>query len=105
MSISKVDRGDRVSDPTGPVASEQLRELKALAELCGRTFAWPSNCGEAEAELERLRAEAPDDEADEAAAVERFVDRRAVSRGLVCRQGAAVRDDEIVGWGSTARWR
>jgi hypothetical protein len=82
--------------PTPP----QLAHLRRLAGRCGCTFAWPQTVGQASREIERLEA------------LERMLrsDRRredktvrdAVASGP--SDAAAVREDEVVGFGSSARW-
>lgn len=78
---------------------EQVRELRRLADSRGETFAWPQTSVEADAELERLRERA------ESSFAERAIERRAVDRDMAARGGEArVRDSEIEGYGSSARW-
>jgi hypothetical protein len=83
-----------------PASSKQLRYLRNLALQRGESFAYPATSAEASAEIERLRFRRPDGPAD------RRRDRLGVSRGLAQRgDAAAVRDFEIVGYGSSAHWR
>jgi hypothetical protein len=78
----------------------QLRYLRQLAEQTGTTFTAPATRRQASQEIERLKRR------PRSATQERRDDRRAVSRGLAERQPASsVRADEIVGYGSQARWR
>ena len=78
---------------------KQLRYLKRLAERTGGTFAWPQTKAEASREIERLKGRPSSARSD----VVR--DRRAVSRELGERGGAAaVRPNEVSGYGSSARW-
>jgi hypothetical protein len=78
----------------------QLRYLRQLAEQTGTTFLPPATRRQASEQIERLRQHSP------SARSERLDDRQAVSRGLVEQQPASsVRDDEISGHGSSARWR
>jgi hypothetical protein len=88
-----------VNEPSEKPRSDQLRELRRLADAGGVTFAWPTTSAEADAELERLRGQA------KSSFAERAIDRHAVSRAMAERGGAAkVRDSEIVGYGSSAHW-
>jgi hypothetical protein len=83
------------SRPTG----RQLRYLRQLAELTGTTFTPPATRRQASQEIERLKQQS------RSAGSERREDRQAVSRGLAQNQPASsVRDDEISGYGSEARW-
>ena len=78
---------------------KQLRYLKRLAERTGGTFAWPQTKAEASREIERLKSRPSSARSD----VVR--ERRAVSDDLTRRgDAAAVRPDEVSGYGSTARW-
>jgi len=78
---------------------EQVRELRRLADSRGETFAWPQTSVEADAELERLRGRA------KSGFAERAIERRAVDNAMAARGGEArVRDSEIEGYGSSARW-
>lgn len=77
----------------------QLRYLRHLAETTGTTFAQPSTRAEASKEIERLRRHSPSPRH------EREGDRRAVGDAIVEQQPASsVRDDEVTGYGSSARW-
>lgn len=90
---------ETTNEPSEKPRSDQLRELRRLAEARGETFAYPATSAEAEAELERLRGRTRSSFAEGA------IDRRAVSRGMAARGGAArVRDAEIEGYGSSAHW-
>jgi hypothetical protein len=88
-----------VNESSEKPRSDQLRELRRLADARGETFAYPGTSAEADAELERLRGRA------ESSFAERAIERRAVGRDMAARGGAArVRDSEIVGYGSSAHW-
>lgn len=88
------DHGER------PPSAKQLRYLKSLAAQRGESFAYPTTAGKASAEIDRLQARRP------GSYVERRIERQQVSREMASRGGAAaVRDGEIVGYGSSARWR
>ena len=82
--------------PTAP----QLAYLKDLAAQRGQSFAYPATAAEASREINRLRMlrrTAPADVARE---------RREIADDMATRRGddARVRDAEISGHGSTARW-
>src|SRR4051794_20605232 len=78
---------------------EQMRLLRTLADQRGESFAYPQSAAEADEEIERLKGRRP------SSRVEQFIDRRAVSRAMADRGGAtAIRDSEIVGYGSSAHW-
>jgi len=78
---------------------KQLRYLKRLAERTGGTFAYPQTKAEASREIERLKGRPSSTRSD----VVREL--RAVSRELGERGGAAaVRPNEVSGYGSSARW-
>lgn len=83
-----------------PPTAKQLRYLRTLAEQRGESFAHPHSAAEASAEIERLKGRR------RGSRVERRIEREQVSRAMAARGGAAaVRDSEIVGYGSSARWR
>ena len=78
----------------------QLAYLRALAERSGTTFAPPRTKAEASAEIARLKRR------PRSAAFEAREDRREVSRRLATEKPASsVRQGEIEGYGSSARWR
>jgi hypothetical protein len=81
--------------PTTP----QLRYLRRLAELTGTTFTPPATRRQASQEIERLK------QRSRSTRLERREDSRSVSQGLAGEQPASsVRDHEIAGFGSQARW-
>jgi hypothetical protein len=85
---------------TKPPSARQLRYLRSLAEQRGESFAYPQTAAEASAEIERLKGRR------RSSAAERRVERLEVSHAMATRRDAsAVRDSEIVGYGSSARWR
>jgi hypothetical protein len=89
-----------VDEPSEKPRPEQLRELRREADARGVSFAWPQTSAEADAELGHLRGQA------KSSFAERAIDRRAVGRDMEDRGGAArVRDSEIEGYGSSARWK
>ena len=84
---------------TSKPTSKQLRELRRLADATGTTFTPPRTRREASRAISALRGRR------RSAQVERTVERADVVRGV--RQGtlaSAPRQDEIRGYGSTARW-
>ena len=83
-----------------PPDAEAAALLRSLAQKTGTSFAPPTTKAEASREIERLKklAESPRHEREH--------ERRAVSEGLATGTSAArVREDEVEGYGSTARWR
>lgn len=80
---------------------KQLRYLRDLAASRGQSFTPPSTRGEASAEIERLKTARPSTRAEHKAEV------FAYSHGVADRwfSATAVRDDEIDGYGSSARWK
>ena len=86
--------------PTKPPSAKQLAYLKALAERTGTTFTYPRTSAEAGREINRLRQATP------LTADERSIARRAQDGDRDrLMYGTAPREDEILGWGSTATWR
>ncbi|HWW67355.1 MAG TPA: hypothetical protein VNY83_05180 [Solirubrobacterales bacterium] len=81
-------------------STKQLRFLHNLAEQRGESFAYPRTAAQASAEIERLKGR------KRGSYTERRIERRQVSRDMAERGGAAaVRESEIVGYGSSARWK
>ena len=80
--------------------AKQLAFLRALAQRTGETFTYPRTREQASNEIRRLQQRKPSNRA------ERFLDRRDVVRDLQTRPRDAtrVRDREITGYGSSARW-
>ena len=79
---------------------KQLAYLRTLAERCGESFTLPTTSQEASKEIERLKGRRPTSRSD------RRRERREVERAMSDRGPAsAVREDEITGYGSSARWR
>lgn len=88
-----------VNESPEPPRSDQLRALRREADARRMTFAWPQTSAAADAELARLRGE------EESSFAERASEQRAVGRDMAERGGEArVRDEEIVGYGSSAHW-
>jgi hypothetical protein len=83
-----------------PPTAKQLRYLRNLAMQRGESFTYPRSVAEASAEIERLKRRRSSSQVD------RRIERQQVSRDMAARGGAAaVRDSEIVGYGSSARWK
>ena len=90
------------SEPSGPTrpTPRQLRYLRNLAMQRGESFAVPQTFAEARAQIDRLKGRR------RLSRVERQIERDQLSREMAARgDAAAVRDSEIVGYGSSARWR
>jgi hypothetical protein len=84
-----------------PPSSRQLTYLKALANRTGQTFAYPTTSFGASAEIQRLKRATP------SSRTEIRVERKQISDQIAngpITNGAAVRDDELTGHGSTATW-
>jgi hypothetical protein len=78
----------------------QLATLRKLALMRGMTFAWPETRAQASRQIALLvgRASSPGHE--------RRADRDAVAlRGSPHLPASSVREEEISGYGSSARWR
>jgi len=83
-----------------PPTAKQLRHLRSLAAQRGESFAYPHTAAEASAEIARLKGRR------RGSYTERRIERRQVSRDMAARgDAAAVRDSEITGYGSSARWK
>jgi hypothetical protein len=82
-----------------PPTARQERELRRLAAATGTSFTPPRSVGEASAQITRMRA------LTRSALYEVREDVRSVRREVGCGDAAAVRRDEIAGYGSSARWR
>lgn len=89
-----------MSAPQNPATTKQLRYLRNLAEQRGESFSYPHTAVEASAEIERLKSRR------RGSYVERRIEREQVCNDMAARGGAAaVREEEIVGYGSSARWQ
>jgi hypothetical protein len=78
----------------------QLRWLRRLAMQRGESFAYPQTAAQASAEIKRLEGRS------RGSYVERQIDCDQVGSDMARRGGAAaVRESEIEGHGSSARWR
>jgi hypothetical protein len=83
-----------------PPTAKQLRYLRNLAMQRGESFTYPRSAAEASAEIARLKRRKPSSQVD------RRIERQKVSSDMATRgDAAAVRDSEIVGYGSSARWK
>jgi hypothetical protein len=81
-------------------SAKQLRYLRSLAAQRGESFGYPLTSAEASAEIDRLKGRRRQ------SSVERFIDSHRVSEEVASiGDAASVRDDEVVGYGSSARWR
>lgn len=89
-----------MSTTAKPPSDKQLRYLRNLASQRGETFTHPATAAAASAEIERLKARR------RGSYVERRIEREQVSQDMAERGDASsVRDSEIVGYGSSARWK
>lgn len=78
----------------------QLRYLRNLARQRGESFSYPRSRAQASAEIERLKGR------PRSSYVERRVEELQVSSEIsALSDSAAVKDDEVIGYGSSARWR
>jgi hypothetical protein len=81
-------------------STKQMNYLEDLAEKTGGTFTFPHTSAQASAQI-RLLKNRP---------VLTIAERRREALEARCQAGerhgdaAAVRDDEVAGWGSTATW-
>ena len=84
-------------EPDGPTP-KQLKALRSLALSRGQTFSYPATKAEASREIQRLLR----------ARGESFIDRQIEADELERISGphdaTVVRDDEVSGHGSSARW-
>ena len=80
--------------------AKQLAFLRVLAQRTGETFAYPHTRTKASNEIRRLQQRKP------SSRVERFLDRRDVTRDMQTGAGDAVRfgEHEVRGHGSGAGW-
>jgi hypothetical protein len=80
--------------------ARQLAFLKDLAAQRDQSFAYPATAAEASREINRLRSLRRTTRADVTRARRQIADDMATRRG----DDARVRDAEITGFGSSARW-
>jgi hypothetical protein len=90
-----------VVDPEAKPTREQLKRLRQLAQETGESFGYPANAAEAEAEIARMEGRPVSSGIEEW--MDRVPVRSRVARGV--RDGAAVRGSEVVGYGSSCRYR
>jgi hypothetical protein len=89
-----------MSKTAKPPSAKQLRYLRSLAMQRGESFTNPGTAAQAHAEIDRLLGRR------RSSATERRIECEQVSRDMAVRGGAAaVRDSEIEGYGSSARWK
>jgi hypothetical protein len=85
---------------TDPPTQTQLKRLRKLADLKGQSFAYPATRAEASKEIRRL------DRVSFSTSAERAIDREEIVRAdHPLLSGARVFEEEIEGFGSSARWR
>jgi hypothetical protein len=77
-----------------------MKYLRDLATATGRSFTWPTTQREASEEIEALQ------KFDRTSRADRRRETRAIRGDMARGRGgaAAVRDDELRGYGSTATW-
>jgi hypothetical protein len=80
--------------------AKQLGYLRALAHRTGQTFTPPATRADASREIQRLRGATPSSR--EEVRSERRAIRAALSRGNGAR--AAIRAEEISGYGASCEW-
>ena len=89
-----------MSTMASPPTAKQMRYLRGLATQRGESFTYPQSSQQASAEIARLLSRR------RGSHIQRRIESEQVSRDMAERGGAAaVRDSEIVGYGSSARWR
>jgi hypothetical protein len=85
-------------DSPKPTA-KQLRELRRLAEATGTSFTPPRTRRQASRQISEMRRRRS------SARIDRHLERRDVSEALAAGSlASAPREDEIDGYGSSARW-
>jgi hypothetical protein len=99
--LIKADNDRRSAKDAEPPTRRQLQHLRTLAMRTGQTFVPPTTKRQAAATIERLQ------EATPSSRVERYLDHKAVWDRDTNRAPslAAVREDEVTGYGSTATWQ
>jgi hypothetical protein len=78
----------------------QLAYLKVLADRAGQTFTYPSSREQASRQINRLKRAEP------STLTERRVERKLIADAIASgpHDSTRVRDDELVGYGSSATW-
>ncbi|RKQ90537.1 hypothetical protein C8N24_0342 [Solirubrobacter pauli] len=96
-----LDNERRAAKDTEPPTPRQLQHLRTLAMRTGQTFVTPTSKRQAAAEIDRLQGATP------STRVERYLDQKAVWDRDTNRAPnlAAIREDEVTGYGSTATWQ
>ena len=88
-----------MSPHQSPATAKQLRYLRSLATQRGESFSYPRSAAEASAEIERLKGRRRKHP------VERYIECQGVGDEVAALGDAAsVRDHEVTGYGSSARW-
>jgi hypothetical protein len=95
------DNTNRPARTPAPPTARQLQHLRTLAMRTGQTFVTPASKVAAIREIDRLSKQ------PSSSRVERYLDKQAVwnRETHAAPAFAAVRDDELTGYGSTATWR
>jgi hypothetical protein len=83
--------------PDKPTA-KQLQTLRSLALSRGQTFSYPKTRAQASAEIRRLLRSRGQ------SALDREIEADELQRVSAPREATAIREDEILGHGSSARW-
>jgi hypothetical protein len=83
-----------------PPSDRQMRYLRSLAGTRGETFGYPRSSAEASAEIERLLGRKR-----QHVAVRHDEVKRVRSDVAELGDAASVREHEVTGYGSSARWR
>lgn len=83
---------------TRPPTRKQLHYLRSLAEQTGTTFSPPASSAEASEQIKALQRRPTSLHGEDLA------DRNSVAQRGGANDGTAVNDDEIRGFGSSARW-
>jgi hypothetical protein len=83
-----------------PPTRRQLAYLKVLADRAGQTFTYPITREEASLQINRLKRAEP------STRTERRVERKVIADAIATgpHDSTRVRDDELVGYGSSATW-
>ncbi|RKQ92978.1 hypothetical protein C8N24_2835 [Solirubrobacter pauli] len=83
--------------------AKQLRYLRRLAQTAGQTFSYPRTKRHASAEIRRLLGVIADKPLEHV--IERRIEpERLRDEARRTQSAAAVRDDEVEGYGAHARW-
>ena len=83
-----------------PPTRRQLAYLKVLADRAGQTFTYPITREEASLQIARLKRAEP------STGTERRVERKVIADAIATgpHDSTRIRDDELVGYGSSATW-